>query len=369
MIIVKQVEKAWSWLRAKMNRAPSPPDDGVGAKIVPPIPEPKSRKKSRYSVVLINESGSSRQIELTAFRLRVAAIAGVVAVVGLAILIFVGIGGSISDDDAVRAERDLLAAKVEALEEKLRQEQLAMTAREKGLEEPGESTPLEAVLPPSPTASSSPGAGDTVAAETEERDPIASLLKSGEESGARSRRSPTLHPGSTLTAELGKPSPAKPSAELETPRPRPPIVSFNAKDVTAVAEGANRGKLSFRLVKDHPKKRFSGYLFVFVEMEDPRGENKIYVYPRRTRLGDGDLPTDYRDGESLAFKFNSRVELPYGDIRMGASLARVSILLYGEDGGIVFQRGFSRNELKVVGSKATHVNGAQAKSVKRRQAL
>jgi hypothetical protein len=123
------------------------------------------------------------------------------------------------------------------------------------------------------------------------------------------------------------------------------------------------------LVKDHPKKRFSGYLFVFVEMEDPRGENKIYVYPRRTRLGDGDLPTDYRDGESLAFKFNSRVELPYGDIRMGASLARVSILLYGEDGGIVFQRGFSRNELKVVGSKATHVNGAQAKSVKRRQAL
>jgi len=49
---------------------------------------------------------------------------------------------------------------------------------------------------------------------------------------------------------------------------------------------------------------------------------------------------DFREGESISFKHNSRVELPYEDIRSGASLARVSILLYGENGKIVFQRGF-----------------------------
>ena len=371
-----QVNKIWSWLRARMKRSPSSPDDGVGAKIFPPIPEPKSRKKSRYSVVLINESGSSRQIELTSPRLRVATIAGVVVLAGLAILIYFSVWGSGSRDGSIRAERDLLAAKVEALEEKLRQKELAMTAREKGLEEPRESRPLESVLPPPPTEpTSSPGVSAGVAAETREHDPITSLLKSGDhelgqESETRTKRSQSLDPDNALIAELGKPSSATPAAEHEASQPRSSIISFNAQDVTAVAEGSNRGKLSFRLVKDHPKRKFSGYLFVFVEMVDPRGENKIYVYPRRTRLGEGDMPTNYRAGESLAFKFNSRVELPYGDIRMGASLARVSILLYGEDGRIVFQRGFNRNELKVVGrSKATPVNGTEAKSVKRRQAL
>ena len=81
--------------------------------------------------------------------------------------------------------------------------------------------------------------------------------------------------------------------------------------MTAVVERPDRGILSFRLIKDTPKTKFSGYLFVFVEMEDRRGENKIFVYPQRTQLGEGDLPRNFKDGENIEFKFNSRVELPY----------------------------------------------------------
>ncbi len=105
-----------------------------------------------------------------------------------------------------------------------------------------------------------------------------------------------------------------------------PIINFNAQRVTAIADHANSGTLSFQLVKDQPDIRFSGYLFVFVEMGDGQ-ETKIYAYPKRARLGDEDLPSDFREGESVSFKYNSRVELPYGDIRSSATLSRVSILL------------------------------------------
>ena len=130
-----------------------------------------------------------------------------------------------------------------------------------------------------------------------------------------------------------------------------PVISFDAQDVSAIPQAPNTGTLSFRLVKDSPDIRFSGYLFVFVEMADQRGENAIWAYPQQTRLGEGDLPADYRDGETLSFKYNQRVELPYGDTRAGASLARVSILLYSENGKIVFQRGFDRTEVKMASSK------------------
>jgi hypothetical protein len=148
------------------------------------------------------------------------------------------------------------------------------------------------------------------------------------------------------------------------------MLNFDAEDVTVVAEAGNRGTISFRLVKDQHDSRFSGYLFVFVEMVDKRGEHKVYAYPNRTRVGEGDdLPQDYRAGESLSFKYKSKVELPYSDIRPGANLARVSILLYGEDGSIVFQRGFSRGELKMVSAKATNVTDERPKPAKKRQAL
>ncbi len=67
---------------------------------------------------------------------------------------------------------------------------------------------------------------------------------------------------------------------------------------------------------------------------------------------------DFREGETISFKQNIRVELPYDDIRAGASLARVSVLLYGENGKIVFQRGFDRKELKSVTQKSNPVRPA-----------
>jgi len=87
-------------------------------------------------------------------------------------------------------------------------------------------------------------------------------------------------------------------------------------------------------------------------MTDQRGENSIWAYPKQTRLGDGDLPADYRDGETLSFKYNQRVELPYADPRTGSSLARVSIILYSENGKIVFQRGLIGGKLKLRPLKA-----------------
>jgi len=124
------------------------------------------------------------------------------------------------------------------------------------------------------------------------------------------------------------------------------------------------------LVKDQHDVLFSGYLFVFVEIVDKRGQPRLYAYPDRTKVEAGDdLPEDFRAGESVSFKYNSRVELPYRDVRPGAKLSRVSILLYGEDGNIVFQRGFSSSEVTMESAKATNVTDQQPKPVRKRQAL
>ena len=147
------------------------------------------------------------------------------------------------------------------------------------------------------------------------------------------------------------------------------MVSFNAENVTAVSKAPNRGTLKFRLVKDRPDVRFAGYLFVYVEMVDDRGEAKLYVYPQQARRGEGDLPKDYREGESIAFKYYSKVELPYRDVRPNAALGTVSILLYGDNGKIVFQRGFDKGEVKLVSSKASKTDGPRHRSSTRRRAL
>jgi hypothetical protein len=140
--------------------------------------------------------------------------------------------------------------------------------------------------------------------------------------------------------------------------------------VTVKPTGHGNGTLNFRLIRDHPEIVFSGYLFVFVEMQDKKGENRIYVYPDKTRLGEGDLPSDFREGESISFKNNSRVELPYGDVRPGSGLARVSILLYNDQGKIVFQRGFEKKELVMAGSSGTQqVEENKPKTTDRRRAL
>ncbi len=150
------------------------------------------------------------------------------------------------------------------------------------------------------------------------------------------------------------------------------IMNFNAQEVAADPKGPNSGALSFRLIKDQPDVMFSGYLFVFVEMADQRGESKIYAYPDEARLGEEDLPADYREGKSISFKRNSRVKLPYEDIRPGVSLSRVTILLYGENGRVVFQRSFDRGELKSVAQKSSAPAAADAsrhRPVEKRRAL
>ena len=50
-------------------------------------------------------------------------------------------------------------------------------------------------------------------------------------------------------------------------------------------------------------------------------------------------------------------------------MSRVSILLYDENGKIVFQRGFARNELKMVGKKGEGLEGARSRAVQKRRAL
>jgi hypothetical protein len=169
-------------------------------------------------------------------------------------------------------------------------------------------------------------------------------------------------PAAAGPSETEKPPITPPSAD-------PFVINFDAQQVTAAVDSPNSGTLSFRLVKDQPEIKFAGYLFVYVEMEDQAGENRIYVYPKQTRLGEGDLPFDFRDGENIAFKFNSRVELPYGDPRSAASLAGVSILVYGENGKIVFQRTFGRQEVAMVNTKASKAERAKPRSGEKRQAL
>ncbi len=106
-------------------------------------------------------------------------------------------------------------------------------------------------------------------------------------------------------------------------------------------------------------------------MSDERGETKTYVYPKGTRLGEEDLPQDYKEGEGLSFKKNQGVELPYGDIRSGAALSRVSIVLYAENGRIVFQRSFEKAEVKITEAKNAHAESGAVrhKPGERRRAL
>jgi len=276
-----------------------------------------------------------------------------------------------------------LSEKVEKLQEELRQKELALSVQEKHLKEMRETPTLAAIgsnLPAeSRHASSKPGSS------SDSEGPLMSLqspLKSegglsnppdqGEDEiagkpGGFQQQATDRRGSSSDTNEAAAGSPSRssrvPGKQID--------IGFDAQEVNAVADSPNSGTLSFRLVKDSPDVRFSGYLFVFVEMADQRGENKIYAYPKQTRLGEEDLPADYRDGETVSFKYNSRVELPYGDIRPGASLAKVSIVLYSDNGKIVFQRGFDRREVKVVGAKEPAVQpGTRPRAgVEKRRAL
>lgn len=374
-----KVGKVWSWLAARIRGSESSAKPGPPYKERPPVPAPKIRKKSRYSIVIIGESGSSRQIDLTTFRIR-AAVGGVLAFLAVVVIVSMSLGSSMFGKASSAADTSAVTEKVKSLEDELQKKELALAVQKKRLDEMEQSTlsgrdqpqrgrrlvPSEERAPIGPL-SQEDGPLTSIPESSPRTGSIATVAepKAGE-SGTPSR---PAAPGRRAAEPGPSQSPAETRSAEEKPDAGHAVINFNAQEVTAVAETANSGTLSFRLIKDSPNLRFSGYLFVFVEMADKKGENKIYAYPKRTRLGEGDLPQDYRSGESLSFKYNSRVELPFRDLRTGASLTRVSILLYGEDGSIVFQRGFNRSELKLVGAKPTNVTGERPKAGKTRQAL
>lgn len=257
---------------------------------------------------------------------------------------------------------------VAALQDTLRQKELEISVLQTRVKELQE-RPLLASASPVTTPGADPTLiGPVSGTRTREQRVGESPLVSFSSSDRRSGQ--TLHPGGEPEEQrdaaetLGKPvpntrapleaSPTQPSASTAAhgrASSDSGIINFNARDVTAISEGPGTGKLTFRLVKDNPDVRFSGYLFVFVEMVDPRGETKIYAYPERTRTGEEDLPSDFREGKGVSFKQNFQGELTYVDPRQGATLSRISVLLYSEDGRIVFQRGFGPKEFKQLSAK------------------
>jgi hypothetical protein len=355
---------------------------GPPYKPLQPIPEPKPRSKAHFTLVVIGQSGSSRQIEVTPLRLRVG-IAVLCVVLAAGALAIGGAGRFFSGKSQRLDQNTELSQKIAGLQEELRKKEMQLAVQESRLKEmqemslpsvrrSGTADPASPeALPPGsksapkddgpltalPPAASGPGLPSSAAEPVEEED---HAISSGPAvaSGARpSDRSP-------LTTDADAASPGEHAASAI------PVVNFNAQQVSASAEKSNKGILSFRLVKDRPEFRFTGYLFVILEMEDPRGENKIYAYPGKASLGDEYLPSNYREGETLSFKFKQGVELPYEDIRPDASLTRVSVLLYGEDGKIVFQRGFDRKEIKQASGGGQHkMHPVRTKATEKRRAL
>ncbi len=355
--------KAWSWLVAKVKGSESSKSSGPPLREVPPIPAPKVRSKARYSLVVIGETGRSRQIELTPWRIRVAAGVTICVAVLVTVSVVKGFWGrSVNTDKIVQDQA--LEEKVRSLQEELKQKEVALSVQEKRLKELQE-PPTLAVGQQTPSLDSA-----SPLAKTEKPKESEGPLVALQESGTREFGVPATarKPGDSRSEVEAESIPPK-SPEPENTESKGPIINFNAQRVTAIADRSNSGTLSFQLVKDQPDIRFSGYLFVFVEMGDGQ-ESKIYAYPKRARLGEGDLPSDFREGESVSFKYNSRVELPYGDTRSSATLSRVSILLYGQDGRIVFQRGFDRKEVKTLSAKNHGPSGAgKNRGTEKRRAL
>jgi hypothetical protein len=293
-------------------------------------------------------------------RIRIAA----AVAIGLTAVVALGLvkGFGFRSGHATQVVQDqALVEKVKILQDELKQKEVALSVQEKRLKELQEQPTLAA-------GESSPsledGAGLPEASAPKKQDgPLVALQESeNPDLGLPESKPQPLRNATESEAATTSPEPEQGDAKS-------PIINFNAQRVTAMAEGPNRGTLSFRLIKDQPDIRFSGYLFVFVEMGEGQ-DARIYAYPKRAQLGDGDLPSDYREGESVSFKYNSRVELPYEDMRQGASLSRVSILLYGQDGRIVFQRGFDSREVKTLSAKSTgNAENARHKGADKRRAL
>ena len=357
-----------SFLAEKFKRSDTLASNKALLKESPPIPSHKARKQRGYSIVAIGKSGKSKQYELsekmTGLSIAIGALIIVLALGGMYNLgKFLIHGSSGAANDPAVAERLAL------LQEELRHKEVALAVQEKRLME--QSNP-EQGLKGNRDFEQASGASDSrsnralngpLDGNLQASNPAEKLERSFDTSLAETEQGIEAKPGKAPQ----KPDPAHKTAAIPSDKGAPasetiPIVNFNTQDVSIIPESPGSGTLSFRLVKDHPDMLFSGYLFVFVEMEDKRGENKIYVYPDKARLGEGDLPQDFKEGEGISFKYNSRVELPFGDIRSGAQLARVSILLYGDNGKIVFQRGFDKKELTVAAAAGSKPDAARQKT-------
>lgn len=362
-------------MEAKIRGSASSPKNGPPYRDIPPIPERKPRSKPRYTIVLISESGASRQLELTSFRLRM----GIVAAVGVLVLLVVAAAGSagiFSGKGHMSGQAGELAKTVNILQEQLKEKQAALTVQERRIKELQELPTLTTVPSRSPV-SEGPKKGLTEEAEPGTDGPLTGLHEPRYETGTASglgsraeRSDDSLESRQEAAVKPERPSGLGESGAAPSAATVPMIV-FDAQGLTAAVPNA-KGKdvLSFRLTKDHTDMRFAGYLFVFVEVIDSQGQSQIYAYPDSARLGEGNIPSDCREGQSVSFKYNTRVELPLPNLEAGtgASLASVSILLYGEGGEIVYQRGFERKELKIVHAKGKG-EGTGARAGARRQAL
>ncbi len=374
-----KVSNLWSWFLERVRGTKTNRKIGDPYKDMPLIPSHKPLNNPGFSVVLINERRGPKQFNLTGKKFRIG-LAGTVVITCLTVFgVYSVVKGLLGYTSITAGGYTKGVADIAALQSKAQEQPTSLSSSSKGY-----SGSAGTGAGPQQTGSyndrMSSGAADSTDQEQRSDGSTTSFQSSEKLEGdlsASLRRPQETQKNSTshVTAALDNRAGDRESTtgpktmgnqhDLSTGS----IINFNAQDVTVKPTEVNAGTLSFRLIKDHSDMLFSGYLFVFVEMQDKRGETKIYVYPDKTRLGEGDLPSDFKQGENISFKYNSRVELPYGDIRSGAGLARVSILLYGDDGKIVFQRGFEKKELSVSGSGAQRMEGAKPKPTEKRRAL
>ncbi len=339
--------------RKKRSLVVSPPT-------FPEIPKPKERPKDRYTVLVLPESGDAKQLALSKSRLKIMIACSGVAIIVLSVL-------------AITMVRYFARQNLATVSSVNPVSQAVVTPRDN-------IAVSNQVRPSTPAHGDSvdPGSSASVAAQVSKQAVSARStiedstvpVKTGDQKALQEKSKDQPSQAASIdSSSVGSDASSPPGLSATPPTPEPFLINFDAQQVTATMEAPNSGTLSFRLVKDQPDIKFAGYLFVYVEMEDQRGENRIYVYPKQTRLGEGDLPYDFRDGETIAFKFNSRVELPYGDPRPSAALSAVSILLYGENGKIVFQRTFGRQEVAFSTPKANKAEQTKPRGSEKRQAL
>ncbi|MCL5124633.1 MAG: hypothetical protein M1511_09095 [Deltaproteobacteria bacterium] len=372
-----KVTNLWSWFQEGITGRKTKKGFANPGKDMPVIPSHKPMVSPGFSVVLINERRGPTQFDLTGRKLRIGVGLAVVIVLLSVFGMYSFVRGLVGHTSTVASGYKKGAARIADLQSKTQDKQNSLSngsrdylgsAGSGSLSDNTPSGTTESAVQES-TAGSSKSSQES--ADKLEGDLSASLQQSptAQERSASNNMTAALHTGSGAISSGPKSEAVNPDRG-HSATTTGSIMNFNAQDVTVKPEGANSGTLSFRLIKDHPDMLFSGYLFVFVEMKDKKRETKIFVYPDKTRLGEGDLPSDFRQGENISFKYNSRVELPYGDIRSGSALARVSILLYGDDGKIVFQRGFEKKELLVSGASGPQrMEGAKSKPADKRRAL